>query len=145
MTAENHMLPSRPNSSAPVGPGANSVHHPGRRDARETPGAELGEPEVAVRARSDPAQALVGGGAPVARTPCTIARSGDPADPLPVDSVNQRFPSGPFAIPHGLLPGVIPVLYSVTSPAVVILPTRAPGLGEPHVPVRTAAILGDSR
>src|ERR1700687_634107 len=38
------------------------------------------------------------------------------------DSVNQRLPSGPAVMPHGRLPAV-GIVYSVTTPAGVILPT----------------------
>src|SRR5262249_14225635 len=41
-------------------------------------------------------------------------------------SVNQRLPSGPVTIPAGVLVAVMPVLYSVTTPCVVMLPTRSP-------------------
>ena len=35
----------------------------------------------------------------------------------PVNSVNQRLPSGPAAIPRGPAPAVMPALNSVTVPA----------------------------
>jgi hypothetical protein len=41
---------------------------------------------------------------------------------LPVASVNQRLPSGPAAIPFGLLPPEMPVENSVTAPLGVIRP-----------------------
>src|SRR5271157_3381020 len=45
---------------------------------------------------------------------------------LPVNSVNQRLPSGPAVIPTGPLLGVMPALNSVTVPPGVIRPIRSP-------------------
>ncbi len=45
---------------------------------------------------------------------------------FPTASLNQRFPSGPGVIALGDEPAVIPVLNSVTTPAVVTRPTRLP-------------------
>ena len=44
---------------------------------------------------------------------------------LPEDSVNQRFPSGPAAMPSGWLPDVV-MAYSVIDPDVVIFQILLP-------------------
>src|SRR5258706_247573 len=43
---------------------------------------------------------------------------------LPGDSVTHRLPSGPTVMPTGCAWALMPLLYSVTTPAVVIFPIR---------------------
>ena len=47
-------------------------------------------------------------------------------------SVNQMLPSGPAVIQNGVLAGVMPLAYSVMTPAGVILPTLLPAISVNH-------------